>query len=133
MTRLAQGRADEAKELLEQALDGERSVGYISITLRASIYLALALHQTDRDAAATMLRDAGETARAQGFKGLEAEALICEALMAQSATEIDRPTIVDHLRDCIAITTENGARPLLLKAQSLLDRFSAASSSREVG
>ena len=97
------------------------AVAYKSNELRASIYLALALSRSgDVRAALNMLRDARNTARQQGFNGLEAEALLCEAMVTPATTESGKATIIRCLQASIAIAAENEARPLLLKAEALL-------------
>jgi hypothetical protein len=92
--------------------------------LRASIYLGLALSQVaDERAALDILREARNTARQQGFSGLEAEALLCEAMVMPATNEDDRAAIVASLRASIAIATRSDAKPLLLKAETLLSRM----------
>ena len=72
-----------------------------------------------------MLRGARNTARQQGFGGLEAEALLCEAMVTPATSEDGRATIIRCLRASIAIATQNDAKPLLLKAETLLSRMLA--------
>jgi predicted ATPase/class 3 adenylate cyclase len=121
MAYLEQGRIDEARSILAGARQAAGSVGYKSVELRASIYLALALGQAgDVQAALDILRGAQNTARQQGFGGLEAEALLCEAMATPATNDDDRAAIIRCLQACIAITTGNEARPLRLKAEALL-------------
>ncbi len=68
-----------------------------------------------------MLRDARNTARQQGFAGLEAEAWLGEAIVTPAADEDGRATIIRCPQACIDIARRNEARPLLLKAETLLD------------
>ncbi|HEV7881116.1 MAG TPA: ATPase, partial [Bradyrhizobium sp.] len=99
-------------------------VGYKSNELRASIYLALALSRSgDVQAALNILRDARNTTRQQGFGGLEAEALLCEAMVTPATTESGKATIIRCLQASIAIAAQNEAKPLLLKAETLLGRM----------
>jgi hypothetical protein len=71
------------------------------------------------------LQGARNTARQQGFSGLEAEALLCEAVVTPATNEDGRATIIRCLRACIAIAIQNEARPLLLRAETLLGRMLA--------
>jgi len=124
MAYLEQGRIDEARTILAGAREAAQSVGYKIIELRASIYLALALSQAgEARAALSMLRDARNTARQQGFSGLEAEALLGEAMVTPATNEDDRATIIRCLQASIAIATQHDAKPLLLKAETLLSRM----------
>src|SRR5262249_48516759 len=126
MAHLEQGRVDEAREALAGAREAGQAVGYTSIVLRASIYLALALGRAaDVSAALDLLREARNTARQQGFSGLEAEALLAEAIVRPVASGDDRVTNIQRLQACIAIAVSSGARPLLLKAETLLERILA--------
>ncbi len=77
----------------------------------------------DVHTALNILRDAINTARQQGFGGLEAEALLCEAVVTPAVNESDRATIVSSLKACIAIAARNDAKPLRLKAETLLSRM----------
>jgi tetratricopeptide (TPR) repeat protein len=123
MAYLEQDRVDAARTTLARAREAAVAVGYKSNELRASIYLALALSRSgDVRAALNMLRDARNTARQQGFNGLEAEALLCEAMVTPATTESGKATIIRCLQASIAIAAENEARPLLLKAEALLAR-----------
>jgi class 3 adenylate cyclase/tetratricopeptide (TPR) repeat protein len=127
MAYLEQERFDAAREILAGARATAESIGYKSIELRASIYLALALsHQAaDVPAALDMLRDARNAARQQGFSGLEAEALLCEATVTPATDEDGRAAIIRCLQASIAIATERDAKPLLLRAETLLGRMLA--------
>ena len=123
MAYLEQGRFDAARNILAGAREAADAIGYKSIELRASIYLALALSRPgDVRPALDMLRDARNTARQQGFGGLEAEALLCEAMVTPATSEDGRATIIRCLRNCIEIATQSEARPLRLKAEALLSK-----------
>jgi predicted ATPase/class 3 adenylate cyclase len=123
---LEQGRIDTAREILAGARQAAQSIGYKSMELRASIYLALALGKAaDVHVALTMLRDARNTARQQGFDGLEAEALLGEAMVMPATNEDDRAAIIRCLETSIAIAKGNDAKPLQLKAEALLRRMLA--------
>jgi hypothetical protein len=78
-----------------------------------------------------MLRDARNTARQQGFSGLEAEALLCEAMVTPATNEEGRDKIILCLRACIAIAIQSSAKPLLLKAETLLGRMLANTENAE--
>jgi hypothetical protein len=67
-----------------------------------------------------MLRDARNTARQQGFTGLEAEALLCEAMVTPAKNDSGRATIIRCLQASIAIAAATEAKPLLHKAETLL-------------
>ena len=126
MAYLEQERVDAARNTLAMAREAAEAVGYKSTELRASIYLALALSQSgDVPAALNMLRGARNTARQQGFGGLEAEALLCEAMVTPATNESGKATIIRCLQASIAIAAHNEARPLLLKAQTLLGKMLA--------
>jgi class 3 adenylate cyclase/tetratricopeptide (TPR) repeat protein len=123
---LEQERVDAARKILADAREVAEAIGYKSTELRASIYLALALSQSGEvRAALNILQGARNTARQQGFGGLEAEALLCEAVVTPATNEEGRATIIRCLRASIAIATQNEAKPLLLKAETLLGRMLA--------
>jgi class 3 adenylate cyclase/tetratricopeptide (TPR) repeat protein len=126
MAYLEQGRIDAARNTLAKAHEGAVAVGYKSNELRAAIYLALALSRSGQvQPALNMLRDARNTARQQGFAGLEAEALLCEAMVTPATNESGKATIIRCLQASIVIATESEAKPLLLKAETLLDKMLA--------
>jgi len=126
MAYLEQGRLDDARMTLIEAREEARSVGYTSTLLRTSIYLALAVSRLgDVQAATNMLREARNTARQQGFSGLEAEALFGEAAVAPASDEKDRVASLNHLRTAIAIASASGARPLVQRAEALLNAMLA--------
>jgi tetratricopeptide (TPR) repeat protein len=123
---LEQQRVDAARKILADAREVAEAIGYKSTELRASIYLALALSQSGEvRAALNILQGARNTARQQGFGGLEGEALLCEAMVTPATTEDGRASIIRCLRTTIAIATQNEAKPLLLKAETLLGRILA--------
>lgn len=118
---LEQGLFDRARGMLTEAREEAKAVGYTSAVLRSSIYLALATHRLgDVRAAQNMLREARNTARQQGFSGLEAEALFGEAVVTPATSEDDKAAILASLRAAIAIAAESGARPLQSKAEAML-------------
>jgi class 3 adenylate cyclase/tetratricopeptide (TPR) repeat protein len=126
MAYLEQERFDAARNILARSREAAAAVGYKSNELRASIYLALALSRSgDVQAALNMLRDARNTARQQGFGGLEAEALLCEAMVTPAKNDSGRATIIRCLQASIAIAAESEASPLLHKAETLLGRMLA--------
>jgi class 3 adenylate cyclase/tetratricopeptide (TPR) repeat protein len=126
---LEQGRIDEAGEILAGARQTGEAVGYTSIVLRASIYLAIARGRNgDVSGALSLLRDARNTARQQGFGGLEAEALLGEAMVRPLTNEDERAAVIQCLQAAIAIATPSGARPLLQKAETLLERVRSGES-----
>ncbi|MET4798529.1 adenylate/guanylate cyclase domain-containing protein [Bradyrhizobium sp. LB11.1] len=119
---LEQGLFDRARRMLAEAREEARNVGYTSAVLRSSIYLALATNQLgDVHAAQNMLREARNTARQQGFSGLEAEALFGEAVVTPPSSGENQTIILSALRAAIAIASESGAKPLLQKAEAMLD------------
>ncbi|MEY2503333.1 MAG: hypothetical protein QOI07_3670, partial [Verrucomicrobiota bacterium] len=126
MAYLDQKRFDAARNTLAKSREAAAAVGYKSNELRASIYLALALSRSgDVQAALNILRDARNTARQQGFAGLEAEALLCEAMVTPGKNESGRATIIRCLQASIAIAAQSEAKPLLHKAETLLGRMLA--------
>jgi class 3 adenylate cyclase/tetratricopeptide (TPR) repeat protein len=127
MAYLEQQRFDAARNILARSREAAAAVGYKSNELRASIYLALALSRSgDVQAALNMLRDARNTARQQGFTGLEAEALLCEAMVTPAKNDSGRATIIRCLQASIAIAAETEAKPLLHKAETLLAMIAEA-------
>jgi class 3 adenylate cyclase/tetratricopeptide (TPR) repeat protein len=121
---LEQGRLEEARTILADALEEAKSVGYKSIELRASIYLALTLSRLgEARAALEMLRDARNTARQQGFAGIEAEALLAEAMVTPVRDESDRAAVIRSLRGSIELAAQCEAMPLRLKAETLLNEM----------
>ena len=119
---LDQGLFDRARGMLTEAREEAKAVGYTSAVLRSSIYLALATHRLgDAQAAQTMLREARNTARQQGFAGLEAEALVGEAVVTPASGAENKAAILAALRGAIAIAAESGARPLQHKAEAMLN------------
>jgi class 3 adenylate cyclase/tetratricopeptide (TPR) repeat protein len=123
MAYLEQGYFDIAKEILAEARQDAKAVGYKSTELRAAIYLALALGRTtDLPHARDLLRETIDTARQQGLGGLEAEARLCAAMITPAASDDARAEVVRNLRESMAISSRNGAKPLLLKAETLLSK-----------
>ncbi len=121
MAYLEQGRVEAALEALARARAEAEAIGYRSTELRSSIYLAFALGRSGEvQAGLDLLREAQGRARQQGFSGLEAEALLCEAMIAPADSEADRAAIIHCLNASIEIATRSDAKPLLLKAQKLL-------------
>jgi hypothetical protein len=66
------------------------------------------------------------TAQQQGFAGSEAEARLLQATIMPITSDESRSIAVHHLKTSIAISSRNGAEPLVRKAQALLDRIVAA-------
>ncbi|MGY3427118.1 tetratricopeptide (TPR) repeat protein [Bradyrhizobium sp. F1.13.4] len=127
MAYLEQGLFDRARGMLTEAREEAKAVGYTSAVLRSSIYLALATHRLgDVQAAQNMLREARNTARQQGFSGLEAEALFGEAVVTPPSDAEAKAAILSALRATIAIATESGALPLRHKAEAMLNEMQAA-------
>ncbi|MBR0989422.1 AAA family ATPase [Bradyrhizobium japonicum] len=121
MAYLEQGLFDRARGVLAEAREEAKAVGYTSAVLRSSIYLALATCRLgDVRAAQNMLREARNTARQQGFSGLEAEALLGEAVVTPASSAESRAAILASLRSAVAIASESGARPLQRKAEAML-------------
>ncbi|MCK1376963.1 AAA family ATPase [Bradyrhizobium sp. 49] len=126
MAYLEQGLFDRARGMLTEAREEAKAVGYTSAVLRSSIYLALATHRLgDVQAAQNMLREARNTARQQGFSGLEAEALFGEAVVTPPSDPEARAAILSALRATIAIADESGALPLRHKAEAMLNEMQA--------
>ncbi|GMO12006.1 ATP-binding protein [Bradyrhizobium sp. TM233] len=126
---LEQGLFDRARGMLTEAREEAKAVGYTSAVLRSSIYLALATWRLgDVRAAQNMLREARNTARQQGFSGLEAEALFGEAVVTPASSAESRAAILASLRAAIAIASESGALPLQRKAEAMLTEVLAQGS-----
>ncbi|MBR0949275.1 ATP-binding protein [Bradyrhizobium canariense] len=126
MAYLEQGLFDRARGMLTEAREEAKAVGYTSAVLRSSIYLALATHRLgDVQAAQNMLREARNTARQQGFSGLEAEALFGEAVVTPPTDAKARAAVLAALRATIAIAAESGALPLQHKAEAMLNEMLA--------
>lgn len=123
---LEQGLFDRARGMLGEAREEAKAVGYTSAVLRSSIYLALATCRLgDVQAAQNMLREARNTARQQGFAGLEAEALFGEAVVTPPSSEENKAAILAALRAAIAIASDSGALPLKQKAEAMLTEMLA--------
>src|SRR5262249_36099017 len=123
---LEQGLFDRARGMLTEAREEASAVGYTSAVLRSSIYLALANSPLgDVEGARNMLREARNTARQQGFSGLEAEALSAEAGVRPATDEDNRASILADLRATIALASESGAQPLRERAGTLLGEMLA--------
>ncbi|MCP3405006.1 AAA family ATPase [Bradyrhizobium sp. CCGB01] len=126
MAYLEQGLFDRARGMLTEAREEAKAVGYTSAVLRSSIYLALATWRLgDIRAAQNMLREARNTARQQGFSGLEAEALFGEAVVTPPSDDEGKAAILAALRAAIAIASESGALPLRHKAEAMLNEMLA--------
>ncbi|OKO86726.1 ATPase [Bradyrhizobium sp. NAS80.1] len=118
---LEQGLFDRARGMLAEAREEAKAVGYTSAVLRSSIYLALATSRLgDVQAAHNILREARNTARQQGFSGLEAEALLGEAVVTPASGAENKTAILAALRASIAIASESGALPLQRRAEAML-------------
>ena len=119
---LEQEQFDRAKKILAEARHGAKAIGYKSTELRASIYLAFALGRIDDvHNAQIMLQDTISAASQQGFSGLEAEARFYEALITPATNRDNRAKNIRNLQASMAISSRNGANPLLLKAQALFN------------
>ena len=124
---LEQHRLEEAREILAEALETSKTIGYKAMELRTSIALAHVLsHLGNVREALEMLRSVINTAQQQGFAGSEAEARLLQAMILPITDDESRSTVVRHLRASIAISSRNGAEPLVAKAQALLDRIVAS-------
>jgi class 3 adenylate cyclase/tetratricopeptide (TPR) repeat protein len=124
---LEQQRLEEAKEILTEALETSKTIGYKAMELRASIALAHVLGlKGEVPQALELLRNVINTAQQQGFAGSEAEARLVQATIMPITDAESRSTAVRHLRASIDISSRNGAEPLVRKAQALLDRLDAA-------
>jgi hypothetical protein len=124
MAYLEAGLLGRARSVLAEAREEARSVSYTSSVLRASIHLATAVNRLgDIQAALDLLREARNTARQQGFSGLEAEALLAEAMITPNANENDRIFILSSLRSAIALASESQARPLQQRAEAFLSEM----------
>ena len=124
---LEQRRSEEAREILTEALETSRTIGYKAMELRSSIALAHALSRKGEvREALEMLRHVTNTAQQQGFAGTEAEARLLQAMIMPITDDESRSAVVRHLRASIAISSRNGAEPLVARAQALLDRIVAA-------
>lgn len=127
MAYLEQDRVDAACTILREARETAQAVSYTSTVVRTSAFLGVALSRRgDLAEALTMVRDARNAARQQGFRGLEAEALYYEAVITPATHENERAVIVRSLQTCIALATECEARPLRIRAEALLDRMLAS-------
>lgn len=119
---LEQRLFDRARGMLGEAREEAKAVGYTSAVLRSSIYLALATNRLgDVQAAQNMLREARNTARQQGFAGLEAG----EAVATPPSSDENKAAILAALRGTIAIASESGALPLRQKAEAMLSEMLA--------
>jgi len=123
---LEQGSLDKAREILVEARKASVDLGYKSAELRASISLASVLSRIgDVAEALQTLKEVTNVARQQGFAGTEAEALLLQAKIIPATDDESRATIIRHLQASLAISSRNGARPLALQAETLLNRIVA--------
>jgi tetratricopeptide (TPR) repeat protein len=124
MAYLAAGLLGRARSVLAEAREEAKSVGYTSSILRASIHLAVALNRLgEEQAARNLLRETRNTARQQGFSGLEAETLVAEAMVTPKSNENNRAFVLHALRTAIAAATESEAKPLKRRAEALLNEM----------
>ena len=72
-----------------------------------------------------MVREARNAARQQGFEGIEAEALLFEAMILPAVNEENKNTVIHNLKASIAISSRLDARPMLQKAETFLNRMLA--------
>ena len=123
---LEQQRLDEAEKILAEAHEVSKTIGYKAMELRSSIALAHVLSRKgDVRGALERLRSVTNTAQQQGFAGSEAEARLLQAMIIPVTDDESRSAAVRHLRASIAISSRNGAQPLVAKAEALLSRILA--------
>ena len=131
---LEAGRLDEAKEILAAARESSKAIGYKSMELRASVHLARLLGRAGAAGEAqNILRFTTNTAAQEGFSGIEAEAMLFQATIIPVTDDKSRTAIVRHLRASIAISLRNGAKPLALKAEALLNGIVAGKPGVPIG
>jgi class 3 adenylate cyclase/tetratricopeptide (TPR) repeat protein len=118
---LQQDDTTTAYDTLVEAKREAEELGHILSVLRASIYLGLALARRGRVAEALRsIRTAREQAVRDGFAGLSAEALVCEATVLASAEPPDRRASNQCLEEAVSLATRLEATPQVAAARALL-------------
>jgi tetratricopeptide (TPR) repeat protein len=113
-----------AYTVLMAAKTGAEGVGYTSIALRASAYLALALCESgESQAALEMAQGTWEAAQQQGFEGVEAESLFILATTLVLAPYRDNIQAMKFLQRSIVIATPIEANVTLMRSKALLNRL----------
>ena len=122
---LEQGLFDRARGMLAEARARRRRSAIPRRAAQLDLPCARNLPPRRRPAAQNMLREARNTARQQGFSGLEAEALFGEAVVTPPTDAANKAAIIVALRAAIAIASESGALPLQHKAEAMLTEMLA--------
>lgn len=122
---LQRGRVKEARDILLEARNEAEALGHSSSTLLASTYLASAYAQLgDIPRGLEVARACHAGARQKGYQGIEALALLAEAVIL-SLQGVSAEAIA-QLERTIEIASRLGTRPLLGLAKGTLARLLAA-------
>lgn len=124
---LQRGRAAEARDVLLKAKEEAEVLGHSSSTLLASTYLASAHAQLgDIPRGLEMARACQAGAKQKGYEGIEALALLAEAVILSLQGAAAAAEAITQLERAIEIATRLGTRPLLGLAKGTLARLLAA-------
>jgi class 3 adenylate cyclase/tetratricopeptide (TPR) repeat protein len=118
---LHQGELARAHEVLVDARAEAERLGHILGLLRASTYLGSALARLGRVGEALQsVRSAATRAAREGFDGVRAEALLCEAQILSSLDPSDLSAASECVRTAIPIAARIDARPQVAACRALL-------------
>jgi DNA-binding winged helix-turn-helix (wHTH) protein/tetratricopeptide (TPR) repeat protein len=121
MAYLAQGSIDDARDVLAAAREEAEAIGYTAVALRASVHLSRALsRQGERRAGIGGVARVYDTARQQGFEGIEAEALFALGEILTSGSAEDRDRAVGCLASSARLAARLGAQRQAVEALALL-------------
>jgi tetratricopeptide (TPR) repeat protein len=114
-------RVDEARRVLEEALEAARTTGAATSALQAELYLGIVHCQLgDVGRGLDMVRAVTKSTRERGNKGLEAQALFVLGWLLSSSGNAEA---IESLERSIEVATAIGARPLVGIASALLSRL----------
>jgi tetratricopeptide (TPR) repeat protein len=114
-------RLDEARRLLDEALEQARTTGAVASALQAQLYRGVvACRLGDVADGLDMVRSVTRAARERGTRGLEAQALFVLGWLLSSSGNAEA---IEQLERAIEIATAIEARPLVAAATNLLSRL----------
>ena len=124
---LQRGRVREARDILLEARNEAEALGHSSSTLLASTYLASAYAQLgDIPRGLEVARACHAGAKQKGYQGIEALALLAEAVILSLQGASASAEAIAQLERTIEIAARLGTRPLLGLAKGTLARLLAA-------
>jgi ATP/maltotriose-dependent transcriptional regulator MalT len=121
------GRATRAERILLEAKQAAQSVGYQTVMVLASVYLASVHAQLgDPVRGIEMARSCQAGAKQKGYQSIEVQALLAEAMiLSQDSTSVDRA--IAQLERAAGMAAQLGMRPLSGIARGALARLLAVS------